>query len=303
MAARGEDADRARFDGDVEDARLYEPLLARGAAVAGRLLKDVPAVPDDELPGSFRFIRTEAMRLVAAYPHPGREAEPGSRPTAADTMLSLLERSWQELAAGGTSGETIMRGRTGLWERFMTEWPLGSYARIVAQLLEERDLLHGRVLELGAGVGNTSRLVAAKIAGDYIRTDLVPAVNEQRRAPGTFERFDFNRPGRWRSLDLVFAVNALHCATSRPRTLAFIREMLRPGGALVLGEGVPETVPGMPWALTFLCGLFVGWWDVGGFVPRAAWLRELADVGFRDISYRRLISGSHDLGGVLAAVR
>ena len=111
--------------------------------------------------------------------------------------------------------------------------------------------------------------------GSFAR-DLQPFLLKRQRIAGTVERYDFNEPGTWRDLDTIFAVNALHCAKDKLATLRHLREMLRPGGALVLGEGRPYTdARGTPWALNTFFGLFRGWWDIGGFVSRDDWLAAL----------------------------
>ena len=93
-----------------------------------------------------------------------------------------------------------------------------------------------------------------------------PFLLKRQKIAGTVERYDFNEPGRWRDLDTIFAVNALHCAKDKAATLRHLREMLRQGGALVLGEGRPHTdARGTPWALNAFFGLFRGWWDVGQY--------------------------------------
>jgi hypothetical protein len=119
---------------------------------------------------------------------------------------------------------------------------------------------------------------------------------------GTVERYDFNEPGNWRDRDTIFAVNALHCARDKVATLGYLREMLREGGALVLGEGRPYTDAGRtPWALNAFFGLFRGWWDIGGFVSRESWLAALREAGFTKIGFAVRRAGAHDLGGVIWA--
>ena len=50
---------------------------------------------------------------------------------------------------------------------------------------------------------------------------------------------------------------------------------------MVLGEGRPHTDDRWtPWALNPFFGLFRGWWDIGGFVPRESWLAAFKQAGF-----------------------
>ena len=73
---------------------------------------------------------------------------------------------------------------------------------------------------------------------------------------------------------------------------------------LVLGEGQPKTnIEGTPWALNTFFGLFRGWWDIGGFLPREDWVAALEQAGFSDIRFAARRAGAHDLGGVIRAVK
>jgi SAM-dependent methyltransferase len=113
-------------------------------------------------------------------------------------------------------------------------------------------------------------------------------------------RYDFNEPGSWRDLDTIFAVNALHCAKDKVRTLRHLRDMLRSGGTLLLGEGIPYSGERQtPWPLNGFFGLFRGWWDVGGFLTRDDWLAAIHAAGFQKAGWAARRAGSYDLGGVI----
>jgi SAM-dependent methyltransferase len=106
------------------------------------------------------------------------------------------------------------------------------------------------VVELGAGVGNASRLLELPRAVTYFRTDRNPLLLRRRDLHGTPRRYDFDTAPPFRQVDIVFAVNALHCAREPRQTLAYLLEMLREGGLLLLAEGSPRTdASGRPWAL------------------------------------------------------
>ena len=134
---------------------------------------------------------------------------------------------------------------------------------------------------------------------DYLRTDKNPFLL-RRDLPGRVEYYDFDTPPTQRNVDLVFAVNALHCAKDYRASLSHIHEMLRSGGTLLLAEGCPwTTVEAQPWALNILFCQFEGWWDRGGFRSRAEWISDLEEVGFRSIEWQSLQAGEHDLGGLI----
>ena len=156
-----------------------------------------------------------------------------------------------------------------------------------------------RVLEIGAGTGgSTGYLLPVLPPQDtrYTFTDLSPLFLE--RAAETFaaypfverRRLDIERdpagqgfePGRH---DVVVAANVLHACADLRAALRHARQLLAPGGLLLLMEGTrPER-----WVdLSF--GLTEGWWrftdhDLRAdhpLVDRAAWLRLLAELGFSE---------------------
>lgn len=286
-----------------ESQDRYEALIAAAAATARKILAPGRAAPRDP---KTAFVHQAFSRLLRgleedprALPAPGE----GLAGTPALRVLDAIERRWEDLACGKIGGEELMREQKGMWVPFMTEWPMGSYAQMAARFLVDGGLLRGRVLEIGAGVGNTSRLILDHVNDSYIRTDLKEDLMKRVAAPGRVAAYDFDAPGRFRDLDTIFGVNAMHCAENKQRSLGHLREMLKPGGLLLLGEGAPETVGSLPWALNAAFGLFDGWWDRGGFVRRSVWLELMESVGFRWWGYSVLRAGRHDLGGLVWAVK
>jgi hypothetical protein len=281
-----------------EPPENYLRLLAAAREAATQIVKTSP----EGLSGAAVYIRTASQALLNALPGNDR----GSLGTngAIFECLRRVVAVWPDIAARKIEGEQVFSGDPGLWKGAMTEWPMGGFARMAADFMIERELLHGRVLELGAGVGSCSALVAPHVTDRYLRTDLQPFLLKRQKIAGTVERYDFNEPGPWRDLDLIFAVNALHCAKDKVATLHHLRQMLRQAGMLVLGEGQPITDDrGTPWALNPFFGLFRGWWDVGGFVMREEWLAAMTKAGFSDTGFVVRRAGAHDLGGVIWAVK
>ena len=281
-----------------EPPEPYVALLGAARQVAAHIVE----TPPDGLTGAASYMRRAGQELLDAVPTGDRDwlAAEG----AVFECLRRVVAVWPDIAARKLEGEQVFSGDPGLWKRAMTEWPMGGFARLTADFMIEHRLLGGKVLELGAGVGSCSALVAGHVMDRFIRTDLQPFLLKRQRIAGTVERYDFNEPGKWRDLDAIFAVNALHCAKDKLATLHHLREMLRQGGALVLGEGQPQTdAPGTPWALNTFFGLFRGWWDIGGFVSRDRWLAALREAGFAGIGFAVRRAGVHDLGGVIWAVK
>ncbi len=127
-----------------------------------------------------------------------------------------------------------------------------------------------RILEIGAGVGGTtaSALAALDARGvtgfSYVYTDVSPAfLQHGRRRFGDrivprlldIEKNPAAQDFADGSADLVVASNVLHATRDLARTLDHIRQLLAPGGRLVLVEMV---VPAAVYTLTF--GLTDGWW-------------------------------------------
>lgn len=281
-----------------EPASDYLRLLAAARQAAARIVE----TPAEELTGAASYIRRASQELVSALPDGGHDVLAADGAIA--ECLRRLVRVWPDVAGGRVDGERVVAEDPGLWKRAMTEWPMGGFARMTAQVLIDRDLLRGKVVELGAGVGSCSALVAAHVTDEFIRTDRQPALLRRQRIPGAVARYDFDEPGPWHDRDTVFAANALHCARDKTVTCEHLFRMLRPGGTLVLGEGLPHTDERRtPWALNPFFGLFRGWWDVGGFVRREDWFVALGRAGFRALGFAARRSGAHDLGGVIWAVK
>ncbi len=274
----------------------YRLLVEHCAHIAGFL--DEPSGAGSR---SAEFIHSNAMSLASAItPSHDRSADVGPDVPVVE-MLRLLVDHWPQLATGRLSGEELMADRPELWRGFMHQWPLGSYGRLTARAAIECGATNGDVVEVGAGSGHASVALGPAVTGCYIRTDL--GADLAPDMPGTYEQFDINRRPRWSGLQGIVGSNVLHCAVDKRRTLDRLKDALAPGGHLVLGEGVPFTKPDVPWALTYLCGLFAGWWDIGGFLERSVWLSLLADVGLQTVEVRRLVASDHDLGGVIVAQR
>lgn len=297
MKALPFDQDRPAFTVE-EPAGQYLRLLGAARLVAARIVK----TPPDGLTGAPRYIHRASRELVDAVPDDGRESLDDDGAIA--DCLRRLMAAWPEIAVRNIEGEQIVSGDPGLWKRAMAEWPMGGFARMAADVMIESERLSGRVVELGAGVGSCSSLVAARVSDQFIRTDLQPFLLQRQKIPGTVERYDFNEAGPWQGLETIFAVNALHCARDKVATLRHLFDMLGAGGALFLGEGQPHTDDRRtPWALNPFFGLFRGWWDIGGFVPRERWLAALRQAGFGKIGFAVRRAGVHDLGGVIWAVK
>lgn len=128
-----------------------------------------------------------------------------------------------------------------------------------------------RVLEIGGGTGATTAFVLPAIAQENIKytfTDISPVfLTRAREKFQNFTGVDYKLLNVERSpleqgfpaggYDIVLAANVLHATRDLRQTIAHVRQLLRPGGLLMLIEGVR---PDRWLDMTF--GLTDGWWRV-----------------------------------------
>ena len=154
-----------------------------------------------------------------------------------------------------------------------------------------------RVLEIGAGSGGMTSFVLPKLPADrteYLFTDISPFFTskaQQRFRAYPFIRYQIlnieqNPEAQGfdpHQFDVIFAASVLHATADLRQSLEHVKQLLAPGGVLMLSEG---TRPQRWIDLTF--GLTEGWWrftdkDLRPSYPllaRAKWLQLLAEVGF-----------------------
>lgn len=156
-----------------------------------------------------------------------------------------------------------------------------------------------RILEIGGGTGSTTDAVLGELANvrrSYTFTDVgrqfvnaarthFGADSSVRCAVLDIEKSPAEQGFAPGSADIVLAVNVLHATSNLRTTLQHARQLLAPGGLLVL----QETTAQRRWLdLTF--GLIEGWWrfDDVQLRPRHAllnpveWVRLLSECGFVD---------------------
>ncbi|NVZ50343.1 amino acid adenylation domain-containing protein [Pseudomonas sp. B6002] len=153
-----------------------------------------------------------------------------------------------------------------------------------------------RVLEIGAGVGGTSRDLIPALDGfavDYLFTDVSTFfINEARehfadRPWVRFGLFDINsdaltqglNAGSW---DLIVCANVLHNARHAPTVLNSLRELAAPGGHLLVMEATREILSLLT-SMEFKEGLD-GFTDLRAgsdqtFISRAQWQALFSDAG------------------------
>jgi SAM-dependent methyltransferase len=233
-------------------------------------------------------------------------------------LAETAARAYPAFLRGERSGDEILLAptRISLWTSYFSN-DNALYAvnnRVGAAALEAWMPTGARtILELGGGLGSGAvavleRLVATGRVADlhaYRFTELVPAF--LRRAQRLQDRFpevrslsfaplDMNRPFAEQgvskeSVSIVYAVNTLHVAHDLAFTLAQVREVLEPGGQLIVSECIRPTLgqtlyPEFVFNLleTFRAPrLHTDYRPNGGFLTPEQWTAALHAAGFVDV--------------------
>ncbi len=201
-------------------------------------------------------------------------------PAAQMALAEATLRALPDILGGRRPATAVMfpEGAMTLVEAVYKDNPVAArFSRNLAQAAEAfvraspgRSL---RILEIGAGTGGTSGPVfdalaahAGRIA-EYRYTDLSRAFlihAERAFGPGWPQLatavFDVEKPLAGQDVvpgtyDLVIAANVLHATADMKRTLGHVRELLAPGGLLLINETSRAT---LFTHVTF--GLLEGWW-------------------------------------------
>ena len=173
--------------------------------------------------------------------------------------------------------------------------------KAIATALEKLPPQRGvRLLELGAGTGGTTSYILPHLPPDqseYVFTDIgtlftVKAQEKFRDYPFvTYQTLDIEQDPTAQGFiayqyDIIIAANVLHATTSLPQTLSHVRQLLAPGGILVLLEATTR----QGW-VDLIFGLLEGWWKFRDFEIRpdypllgaSEWQKLLTRSGFSEV--------------------
>jgi len=201
--------------------------------------------------------------------------------------LELLFPRGEPVTAASLYGDSPgAREANGLVQRFMKT--------LVDRVPPDRRV---RILEVGAGTGGTTSAILPVLPpgrAEYTFTDVSPlfvnqAAERYRNDPFVrcevlnVEQAPANQGFEPHSYDAVIAANVLHATRDLRQTLAHVRQLLVPGGVLVLLEA---TAPLRFIDLIF--GLTDGWWRFTDLdlrsshplLPAARWTELLGECGF-----------------------
>ncbi len=278
----------------------YEQLLIRLLAILAEegILRQLPD-------GDWEVIRTPSVDQLPTLmdslsnANPLVAVESALLKRCAGMLAAVLQGSHDPLQLLFPNGDTHLA--TQLYQ-YSTQAKATSaiVVQAVRQLLSQRASGQSlRILEIGGGTGGTTAHVLPVLSAgqaEYVFTDISPLFVAQ--AEEKFDTYPFVRyarldieqdpaaqgfqPGQY---DVVVAANVLHATLDLRCSLQHVRQLLAPGGMLILVEETQR----QRWVdLTF--GLTDGWWRFQDFDLRPdypllgveAWQSLLDSVGFKE---------------------
>ncbi|NES18400.1 MAG: SDR family NAD(P)-dependent oxidoreductase [Symploca sp. SIO3E6] len=171
----------------------------------------------------------------------------------------------------------------------------------ITQAMEKLPPSRGiRLLEIGAGTGGTTSYILPHLnpnQAEYVFTDIGALFTSKAQEKFRDYRFvdyqtldievDPTSQGfESHQYDVIIAANVLHATTSLKQTLSHVRQLLAPGGMLVLYEATTRTR-----SVDLIFGLLEGWWRFTDYelrpdyplLSRQQWKKVLRETGFTQV--------------------
>jgi len=234
------------------------------------------------------------------------------------TVVDALADNIEDFFAGRKTGEEILfsPARLSLWfDYFNNDNLLYAVNNRLGAEAAARALPRTRpvtILELGGGAGSAAMALLEHLSAEgrlgnvrrYLFTEPVPTFLRRGErslkarfpeVPFECRKLDMNvslvdQGIAPESVDLVYAVNTIHVAHDLRRTLAAIREVVIPGGAVVFSECVRPRA-GQPIYVEFIFNFLENFVNVvtdpevrptHGFLTPGNWRAALAEAGFEN---------------------
>ncbi|NEP72539.1 MAG: SDR family NAD(P)-dependent oxidoreductase [Okeania sp. SIO2G4] len=173
--------------------------------------------------------------------------------------------------------------------------------KAIATAIEKLPKAQGvRLLEIGAGTGSTAGYILPHLPPnntEYVFTDIGALFTTKAQEKfGDYAFVDYrkldielnptNQGFESHQYDVIVAANVIHATKSLKETLSHVKQLLAPGGMLVLLE-----VTTRQWWLDFVFGLLDGWWRFQDtelrpdypLLSRSQWPQVLSENGFREV--------------------
>lgn len=251
------------------------------------------------------------LALIQRYPM--FDAELNLTARCAQPLAEVLQGRLdplQLLFPGGSLAETEKLYQDSPSARFFNTLVRQTIDDIVGHLSAGQNL---RILEIGAGTGGTTSHVLPVLPPDrteYVFTDISPLFTN--RAQEKFQSYafvqyqvlDITRDPTFQGFephqyDLIIAANVIHATPSLRDSLQHVKQLLAPGGMLVLLEATHPTRFG-----DLTVGLTEGWWSFTdtdlrpayALLSGSSWQKLLEDTGFTEVA----ILPGEEAGGVLS---
>ncbi|MEM1168904.1 MAG: SDR family NAD(P)-dependent oxidoreductase [Cyanobacteria bacterium P01_H01_bin.35] len=173
--------------------------------------------------------------------------------------------------------------------------------KAIATAIEKLPKAQGvRLLEIGAGTGSTAGYILPHLPPnntEYVFTDIGTLFTTKAQEKfGDYAFVDYrkldielnptNQGFDSHQYDVIVAANVIHATKSLKETLSHVKQLLAPGGMLVLLE-----VTTRQWWLDFVFGLLDGWWRFQDtelrpdypLLSRSQWPEVLSENGFTEV--------------------